>query len=71
MGNVSFLFFEKEKFYTIEEVSVLSGLPVKEIAARLKKSGLKDLASRTRNQVCEILVPLGVMESFLCEGAGV
>lgn len=66
MGNVSILFFEKEKFYTIFEVSVLTGISVKDIEKAVRIGKICEITYRDKNDICEILIPLKSMESFIC-----
>jgi hypothetical protein len=70
LGNVSVLFCEKEKYYTIHEVSVLTGLSIKEIHCTIKRPGIKGIKHRRKNDNDEMIVPLGIMEQFVCLAPG-
>jgi hypothetical protein len=66
LGYVSVLFCEKEKYYTIHEVSVLTGLSIREIHCTIKRPGIEGILHRRKNDTDEVIVPLGAMEQFVC-----
>lgn len=65
MGNVSILFHDNNKFYTIHEVSALTGLPVRELQCTVKRQDIEGITYRTRNEICEVLVPLSAMAEIV------
>jgi len=71
LGNVSVLFCEKEKYYTIHEVSVLTGLSIREIHCTIKRPGIQGILRRRKNDTDEVIVPLGAMEQYVCRTARV
>ena len=65
MNNVSILFIENDKFYTIHEISALTGLHIRQIQNAVKSGKIRDIVHRTRNDAREIIVPLKAMEELL------
>jgi hypothetical protein len=65
MNNVSILFTENDKFYTIHEISALTGLHIRQIQNVVKSGKIRDIAHRMRNDAREIIVPLKAMEELL------
>jgi hypothetical protein len=66
MGNVSILFCENEKFYTLHEVSALTGMSIRKLHHTVTKQGVQGTTYRTKNDACEVIVPLAAMEEFVC-----
>lgn len=65
MGNVSILFSEKEKLYTLYEVSALTGLSIREIQNFVKRGEIKEVVWREKNNARELIVPLNCMELYV------
>ncbi|MHC9543289.1 MAG: hypothetical protein AB9903_27580 [Vulcanimicrobiota bacterium] len=65
MGNVSILFHENDKLYTIHEVSALTGLPVRELQCTVRRQDIKGITYRTKNEICEVIVPLSAMAEII------